>query len=97
MRKLKITIPILAGMIFLNASASAQPSSQRLQLDRGGETIVLEPYAANILRVTISLNPNPALAAPGYGFAASPESAGWTASQSDEADLYSSPRIVASV
>jgi len=97
MRKLTIAIPVFAGMIFLNTSASTQTSSQRLQLDRGGETIVLDPYAANILRVTLSLNPNPALTAPGYGFAASPESAGWSASQSDEADLYSSPRIVASV
>jgi len=59
MRKFTITIIFFAGLIFLNASASAQTSSQRLQIDRGGETIVLEPYAANILRVTLSLNPKP--------------------------------------
>jgi alpha-D-xyloside xylohydrolase len=92
-----IAITLFAAIAFLDASASAQISSQRLQLDRGGETIVLEPYAANILRVTLSLNPNPALAAPGYGFAALPQSTGWSASQSDEADFYSSPRIVATV
>jgi alpha-D-xyloside xylohydrolase len=92
-----IAITLFAGMVFLDALASAQTSNHRLQLDRGRETIVLEPYAANILRVTLSLNPNPALASPGYGLVASPESAGWSVSQSNEADLYSSLRIIATV
>jgi alpha-D-xyloside xylohydrolase len=51
---------------------------QRLELDRKGETIVLEPYAPNILRVTLSLKKEPALAAPGYGIIGTPAAAGWT-------------------
>jgi hypothetical protein len=31
-------------------------------LSRNGQTIVLEPYAPNILRLTLSLKPEPALA-----------------------------------
>ena len=35
--------------------SSAQNPAPRLELNRKGETIVLEPYAPNILRVTLSL------------------------------------------
>ncbi len=75
----------------------AQSPGQRLELDRKGETIVLEPYAPNILRVTLSLKREPALAAPGYGFVASPAADGWSASQTAQADVYQSARIVATV
>jgi alpha-D-xyloside xylohydrolase len=66
-------------------------------LTRGGSTIVLEPYAPNILRVTLSLKREPAVAAPGYGLIAAPAAAGWSASQTKLADIYKSDRIVASV
>jgi alpha-D-xyloside xylohydrolase len=75
----------------------AQSPSQRLELDRKGETIVLEPYAPNILRVTISLKHDPAVAAPGFGFVAAPTADGWSASQTERADIYKSDRIVATV
>ncbi len=41
-------------------------------LDRDGSTIVLEPYAPNIIRVSLSLNKRSALSKPGYGFVATP-------------------------
>jgi alpha-D-xyloside xylohydrolase len=69
----------------------------RLTLERKGQTIVLEPYAPNILRVTLSLKRESALAPPGYGLVGTPAASGWNASQTDEADLYRSARIVASV
>ena len=49
---------------------------------------MLEPYAPNILRVTLSLKHDPALAAPGYGFVAAPDGDGWSASQTPQADVY---------
>ena len=70
---------------------------QRLELNRTGETIVLEPYAPNILRVTLSLQREPALSTPGYGVVAGPDGAGWNASQTAQADVYRSPRMVVSV
>src|SRR5690349_19295935 len=74
-----------------------QTGQQRLELDRTGETIVLEPYAPNILRVTLSLQHDPAVAKPGYGFVGSPDAAGWNATSTDRADVYRSSRIVATV
>src|SRR5208337_2332653 len=97
MRRFSILIPLLAGIVSASLHAQAQTAGFQLKLDRYGETIVLEPYAPNILRVTISLNAKSALGAPGYGFAAAPSSAGWTASQTPQADVYRSARIVASV
>jgi alpha-D-xyloside xylohydrolase len=97
MKRYSAALVFLAGFGLCALTLTAQDSSHRLVLDRKGETIVLEPYAPNILRVTLSLNPDPAKAAPGYGFVASPESAGWAASRTDDADVYKSDRIVATV
>jgi alpha-D-xyloside xylohydrolase len=90
-------IPCLAGTLCLSAGSSAQSSGERLELDRGNETIVLEPYAPNILRVTLSLQKDAALAHPGYGFVDAPAATGWSASRTNNADVYSSERIVATV
>jgi alpha-D-xyloside xylohydrolase len=97
MQRSTVLLAIFAAIVFTTVSGVAQQPAQRLVLDRKGETIVLEPYAPNILRVTLSLNREPALAAPGYGFDAAPAAAGWSASQTAQADIYKSGRIVATV
>jgi alpha-D-xyloside xylohydrolase len=97
MQRSSSVLAVFAGIILAATCALAQNPGQRLVLDRNGATIVLEPYAPNILRVTLSLKRSPALAAPGYGFVAAPASAGWSASQNPKADVYRSERIVASV
>jgi alpha-D-xyloside xylohydrolase len=90
---------ILLELALLPAATTAQSPGQRLELDRKGETIVFEPYAPNILRVTLSLNRDAALARPGYGIVAGPSSEGdgWKASQTEQADVYQSDIIVATV
>jgi alpha-D-xyloside xylohydrolase len=93
----RFTFAVAAGITLAAVSALAQLPGQKLELDRPGETIVLEPYAANILRVTLSLKHDPALAGPGVGFVAAPDAAGWTASQTPQADVLKSGRIVATV
>ncbi len=86
------------AVIFLSAAViQAQAPSQRMQIDRRGETIVLEPYAPNIVRVTLSLQPEAAKSAPGFGIVAKPAEAGWKASQTDEDDVYASDRMVVTV
>ncbi len=75
------------------ASAQATP----VLIDRDGGTIVLEPYAPNIIRVTLSLNRNSALAAPGFGFVTTPAADGWTHQQSDQGDVYRSSRLIVTV
>ncbi len=97
MHRFPAALAVFAGIAFTGAGLQAQSPSQRLELDRKGETIVLEPYAPNILRVTLSLKREPALAAPGYGFVAAPAAAGWSASQTAQADVYQSARMVATV
>jgi alpha-D-xyloside xylohydrolase len=96
MKRYTTALCIFAGFAFLASFAPAQNGS-RLELTSPGETIVLEPYAPNILRVTISKDAAAAKAAPGYGFIAKPDPAGWTANQSDSEDVYKSDRLVVTI
>jgi alpha-D-xyloside xylohydrolase len=66
-------------------------------LDRAGASVVLEPYAPNIIRVNVSLDEDQAAAPPGYGFIATPSAAGWTHRQNDQGDVYQSSRLVVTV
>ena len=90
-RKLHLAIAISAALL---PAAGAQTQQQRIVLDRGGSTIVLEPYAPNIVRITLSLLKEPALAAPGYGLVATPAAQGWSYQRSDGGDVYQSSRLV---
>jgi len=94
MQRFSFGVAVVAGLVLASVSASAQ---SRLELDRKGETIVLEPYAPNILRVTLSLKKEPALAAPGYGIIGTPAAEGWSATETAQANVYQSGRIVATV
>ena len=49
----------------------------RVVLDRDGSSIVLEPYAPNIIRVTLSRLKEKAIAGPGYGFIGTPYAKDW--------------------
>ena len=75
----------------------ANAEAPRVVLDRKGGAIVLEPYAPNIIRVTMSTLKDQALAAPGYGFVASPSADGWTYEHTETADIYKSSRLIISV
>ena len=97
MLKAPFGLAVVAAFALFASGSFAQDSGQRLELNRNGESIVLEPYAPNILRVTLSLKREPALAAPGYGFVASPGAMGWSASQTERSDIYQSARIIATV
>ena len=69
-----------------------------LVLERDGRTISLEPYAPNILRVTMSTDREAATGAPGYGFIAQPSAEGWTHERDAEGyDVYRTARMVVRV
>ena len=89
------TIPTVL-ITFLAGAASAQPPSS-VVLDRDGSTIVLEPYAPNVVRVTLSLDRKEAIAGPGYGFLATPAARGWTRESDARGDRYRSARLVVDV
>ena len=97
MKRYSSFLALFVAIVLTAACLQAQSGGQRLELDRKGETIVLEPYAPNILRVTLSLQHDPAVAKPGYGFVGSSDVTGWTASETDNADVYQSSGLVATV
>jgi len=88
---------LLALLPFALAPLPALAQEPPLVLSRGNATVMLEPYAPNILRVTLSLRKADALAAPGYGILAYPAPAGWRASTSSTGDTLQSDRLTATV
>src|SRR5258708_16215168 len=82
---------------FWFASCVCVLAQSRVVLERGKSTIVLEPYAPNIIRVTLSMLREPALARPGYGFIAQPSAEGWSHEPGEAGDVYRSPRLVVTV
>jgi alpha-D-xyloside xylohydrolase len=89
-----LAVAMLLALLF---SGGALAQTSQIVLDRDGGTIVLEPYAPNIVRVTLSLLKEPAAAAPGYGFVAKPAGQGWSRQQDAQGDVYRSQRLVVTV
>jgi alpha-D-xyloside xylohydrolase len=83
----------MSGLVVGGTSACAQ----QLNLSRGESTVLIEPYAPNIVRVSMSLRRDDALAAPGYGVTAIPLSAGWVAEKDNSGDVIRSSRMVVTV
>jgi alpha-D-xyloside xylohydrolase len=82
---------VLAALSLAAPSLAQQPS---VVMEHDGSTVMFEPYAPNIIRVTLSMQHDPALAAPGYGFVAKPDSDGWTHTADEHGDTYRSSRLV---
>jgi alpha-D-xyloside xylohydrolase len=87
---------VLASLTFV-ALVSPLFAQQSLVMEHDGSTIVFEPYAPNILRITLSLQHDPAVAAPGYGVIAKPDAGGWQHASDERGDTYRSSRIVATL
>ena len=64
---------------------------------RGDATVLIEPYAPNIIRVSLSLRKDDALAAPGYGIVAQPSAADWSLTSSETGDTLKSASLVVTV
>lgn len=88
---------VFALAIIAAPPAHGQSQPDKLVLTRQNATVMLEPYAPNILRVTLSLNRADATSAPGYGITAQPSATGWTHEATASADTYRSSRIVVTV
>jgi alpha-glucosidase/alpha-D-xyloside xylohydrolase len=92
--------PLLATLLFLLAIALVTVFPARAQqssfvLDREGRTIVLEPYAPNVLRVTMSTSKAEATAKPGFGFIGTPAMSGWTHEKSaDGGEIFRSEKMI---
>ncbi len=86
-----------ARLLLLLAAFAPALTAQQLTLTRDNATVVVEPYAPNIVRVTLSLDKAQALAGPGYGVIARPDTGGWTSASADSGDTLSSARMVVHV
>jgi alpha-D-xyloside xylohydrolase len=71
--------------------------AQRLELQRHEATVLVEPYAPNIVRISLSLRHDDALAAPGYGIIAHPSGSGWTSTRGQAGDLLYSNQVQVTV
>jgi alpha-D-xyloside xylohydrolase len=90
---------VLRGMcaVFCCALAAGVASAQQLTLNRGNATVVVEPYAPNIVRVSVSLLREDALAGPGYGISAKAVPAGWNVASDGDGDVLRSAQMVVRV
>jgi alpha-D-xyloside xylohydrolase len=86
------------GCVLLALSSVAMAQSPSFVLERKGRVISLEPFGANIVRVTMSTDKAAATAAPGYGFVATPSVMGWTHERDAEgSDVFRSAKMVVRV
>jgi alpha-D-xyloside xylohydrolase len=79
-------------MLFNGIGVAQQ--QQKVVVPIENSTIVLEPYAPNVIRVTLSLDKDRALAAPGYGIVGKTAPEGWNSQESGGTLTYQSSRLV---
>ena len=85
---------VLALTVIAGGVLQAQ---EKMELSRAEATVVVEPYAPNIVRVTLSLRKADAERGPGYGIVAHPASSGWTRQSGESGDVFKSSRMVVTV
>ena len=93
-RELQCACAIILTMLWA-AGAGAQNQASRFVIERNDRTIVLEPYADNIIRVTLSAAKSAALEAPGYGIVGTASMTGWTEElDADGYDVIRSGKLI---
>ena len=95
-RGLRVLSTVLFMLIFGTfAGAHAKAQDNSFVLERDGRTILLEPYAPNIVRITLSQSKANATAPAGYGFTGTPTIAGWSHKQgAGKEDVFRSGSLV---
>jgi alpha-D-xyloside xylohydrolase len=87
----------MAGALALALTMAPMLHAQQMIVSRGAATVMVEPYAENIVRVSISLLKADATAAPGYGITAKPLAGGWIIASGAGGDVLRSSRISVTV
>ena len=86
---------LISVMLAFFAGSALHAQDSGMVVERDGNTIVLEPYAPNIVRVTMSKNRADATGTAGIGFVGTPSMKGWTHDQApDGGDVFRSGRLV---
>ena len=81
------------GAILLSLGFSAAHAEPLAVLDRYGAYVSIEPYAPNVVRVTISDDRDLAAEKAGYGFIAHSDAQGWTHTMGQAGDLFSAAGV----
>ncbi|HEX7362075.1 MAG TPA: TIM-barrel domain-containing protein [Bryobacteraceae bacterium] len=106
MRQTIVTTAALAfsfcGAYAQRGGAAAQANGVSVQhgrvvITKDHTTMMLEPYAPNVIRVSISRLKAHAVAAPGYGIIAKPDAAGWKFHKSPNGGTYESPQLAVTI
>ncbi len=79
-----------ASLLAFVAPAFAEPMAT---VDRNGSLVAIEPYAPNIVRVTIALDRDEVKAAPGPGPNAKPNATGWNHRTDATGDVFASSAL----
>ncbi|MBW8743382.1 MAG: alpha-glucosidase, partial [Sphingomonas sp.] len=80
---------LLAGVAWAGSALAAPMAT----VDRNGSLVAIEPYAPNVVRVTIALDHGLSDAKPGYGIVAKSDAAGWNHTTSASGDTFSSSAV----
>ncbi|HWK51040.1 MAG TPA: hypothetical protein VNR40_14205, partial [Steroidobacter sp.] len=91
-RMMPMCRPAMVSLALMCASGIVTAEPLGL-LDRNGSYVAIEPYAPNIVRVTLSLEKERVVAPPGYGFVANPDAKGWKHDATASGDVYSSAAV----
>jgi alpha-D-xyloside xylohydrolase len=88
---------LAATSLYLPALAAPAHAAPLATVDRNGSIVAVEPYAPNIVRVTIAVDRAQAEAAPGDGPNAVPNAAGWTHRADASGDVFASSALTLTV
>ena len=92
-RRFKQVVELSAILLMMATPVATLAQSGRIAADRGNATVLIEPYAPNIIRVSLSLRKEDALAAPGVGIVAAADENGWKHESSERGDQLSSSQL----
>ncbi|WP_305764191.1 TIM-barrel domain-containing protein, partial [Caulobacter sp. S45] len=81
---------VLAALLLCAGAARAETSPP---LERNGSVVSVEPYAPNIVRITLSTLRDQATMGPGYGFIAKPSDHGWSHRADSAGDAFRSSSL----
>ncbi|WP_267393813.1 MULTISPECIES: glycoside hydrolase family 31 protein [unclassified Sphingomonas] len=87
----------LAAGVSLVAFAGAAQADPLATLNRNGSLVSVEPYAPNIVRVTIAVDRKQVDAPPGEGPNAKPDATGWTHRTDATGDVFASSGLTLTV
>ena len=96
-RSIEKSLTIVLGLLLVASLVPpvARGQSAAVVVERKGRVISVEPYAPNVVRVTMSIQKTPAISPPGYGVLAKPSSTGWAHEHTgDGGDVFQSAEMV---